>query len=222
MNHPQRTKSGSESGSVSGGNNSEDSALVSIGNASFGFNFDSEEGLGANTNNTSSTARSDGISDQNSEFDDIGIEDRINKKRIAAPTMASTGNEDVTEKILLSVKSLERPESSKSKKRVSTEDINAALLDDNDDSLDDEDPKQYEQAPCASSKKRRKTNDRKRVERNAREKERSFRITKQINDIRDLLASGGVIVPKGTKSSVLGEAAGYIRTLQHHQYKSEM
>ena len=61
-----------------------------------------------------------------------------------------------------------------------------------------------------------------REERNAREKERSFRISKQINEIRNLLSSGGVIVPKGTKSSVLTEAASYIRMLQQHQYRSEI
>lgn len=62
----------------------------------------------------------------------------------------------------------------------------------------------------------------KREERNAREKERSFRISRQINELRNLLSTGGVIVPKGTKSSVLTEAANYIRILQQHQYRSEM
>lgn len=62
----------------------------------------------------------------------------------------------------------------------------------------------------------------KREERNAREKERSFRISRQINELRSLLSTGGVIVPKGTKSSVLTEAANYIRMLQQHQYRSEM
>ena len=70
--------------------------------------------------------------------------------------------------------------------------------------------------------KKKKLDDMKREERNAREKERSFRISKQINELRDLLSSGGVIVPKGTKSSVLTEAANYIRMLQQHQYRSEV
>lgn len=74
----------------------------------------------------------------------------------------------------------------------------------------------------AGGKKKRRLDKEKREERNAREKERSFRISKQINELRDLLSSGGVIVPKGTKSSVLSEAANYIRTLQQHQYRSEM
>lgn len=72
------------------------------------------------------------------------------------------------------------------------------------------------------SRKIKKLNDVKREERNAREKERSFRISRQINELRNLLSSGGVIVPKGTKSSVLTEAANYIRMLQQHQYRSEM
>ena len=71
-------------------------------------------------------------------------------------------------------------------------------------------------------KKKKKLDEGKREERNAREKERSFRIAKQINELRGLLSSGGVIVPKGTKSSVLTEAANYIRMLQQHQYRSEM
>ena len=74
----------------------------------------------------------------------------------------------------------------------------------------------------SSGRKKKKLNDMKREERNAREKERSFRISKQINELRNLLSSGGVIVPKGTKSSVLTEAANYIRMLQQHQYRSEM
>jgi len=65
-------------------------------------------------------------------------------------------------------------------------------------------------------------NEEKRGERNAREKERSFRISCQIDELRNLLSMGGVIVPKGTKSSVLTEAANYIRMLQQHQYRSEM
>jgi Helix-loop-helix DNA-binding domain len=72
------------------------------------------------------------------------------------------------------------------------------------------------------SRKKNKLEDSKREERNAREKERSFRISRQINELRSLLSSGGVIVPKGTKSSVLTEAANYIRMLQQHQYRSEM
>jgi hypothetical protein len=74
----------------------------------------------------------------------------------------------------------------------------------------------------STSKKKQKLDDYKREERNAREKERSFRISKQITELRNLLSSGGVIVPKGTKSSVLSEAANYIRMLQQHQYRSEM
>jgi hypothetical protein len=72
------------------------------------------------------------------------------------------------------------------------------------------------------SRKKNKLDNMKREERNAREKERSFRISRQINELRNLLSTGGVIVPKGTKSSVLTEAANYIRLLQQHQYRSEM
>lgn len=62
----------------------------------------------------------------------------------------------------------------------------------------------------------------KRKERNAREKERSCRIAMQIDDLRSLLSRGGVIVSKGTKSSVLSEAANYINLLQQQQVQWEM
>lgn len=73
-----------------------------------------------------------------------------------------------------------------------------------------------------SRKKGKKLDEEKREERNAREKERSFRISKKIDELRNLLSSGGVVVSKGTKSSVLTESANYIRLLQQHQYRSEM
>jgi hypothetical protein len=79
-----------------------------------------------------------------------------------------------------------------------------------------------ERGSQTGSRKKKKVGEVKREERNAREKERSFRISRQINELRGLLSTGGVIVPKGTKSSVLTEAANYIRMLQQHQYRSEM
>lgn len=72
-----------------------------------------------------------------------------------------------------------------------------------------------------NKKKKPLTNER-REERNMREKERSLKITQQIGELRSLLSLGGVIVPKGTKSTILTEAANYIRLLQQHQYRSEM
>lgn len=78
------------------------------------------------------------------------------------------------------------------------------------------------QGSTSRPRKKKKLDENKREERNAREKERSYRISKQINELRGLLSNGGVVVPKGTKSSVLSEAANYIRMLQQHQYRSEM
>lgn len=75
----------------------------------------------------------------------------------------------------------------------------------------------------AGATESKKTMDMKRREqRNAREKERSCRIAKQIDDLRTLLSRGGVIVAKGTKSSVLAEAASYINVLQQQQVQWEM
>ena len=63
---------------------------------------------------------------------------------------------------------------------------------------------------------------RRREQRNAREKERSCRIATQIDDLRTLLSRGGVIVAKGTKTSVLEEASSYINMLQQQQVQWEM
>jgi len=54
----------------------------------------------------------------------------------------------------------------------------------------------------------------KRKERNAREKDRSLRISQEIDQLRALLSSGGVVAIKPTKSAVLTEAAKHIATLQ--------
>jgi Helix-loop-helix DNA-binding domain len=102
---------------------------------------------------------------------------------------------------------------------------------DNDDDDDQSDGHQSKKSrsqgsldgePRPGRRRSKKGNDKRREERNAREKERSFRIAKQINELRDLLSAGGVILPKGTKSSVLTEAANYIRLLQQHQLRSEV
>lgn len=58
-----REKSG-ETGSNSSngggsGNNSDNSALISLGNTSFGFNFDSEEGLNNSPNNSNNSEEGD-------------------------------------------------------------------------------------------------------------------------------------------------------------------
>jgi len=71
-------------------------------------------------------------------------------------------------------------------------------------------------------KKKKQLSNERREERNMREKERSLKITQQIHELRNLLSLGGVIVPKGTKSTILTEAANYIRLLQQHQQRFEV
>jgi len=96
---------------------------------------------------------------------------------------------------------------------------------DDDDYFDDEDDYEDDsvRATCGKTNYNGQGGDHsKREDRNMREKERSFQISKQICNLRELLSAGGVIVPKGTKSSVLTEAASYIRMLQQHQYRSEI
>lgn len=73
-----------------------------------------------------------------------------------------------------------------------------------------------------SNKKKKPLTHERREDRNLREKERSLKITQQIHELRGLLSMGGVIVPKGTKSTILTEAANYIRILQQQAYRLEM
>lgn len=94
--------------------------------------------------------------------------------------------------------------------------------DDDDGDLDDNPSVARSTSKSKGRSKKKRIDENKREERNQREKERSLRISKQITELRALLASGGVVVPKGTKSSVLTEAATYIRMLQQHQYRSEI
>lgn len=90
---------------------------------------------------------------------------------------------------------------------------------DDDDDDDDESISQHHRKKQRSADQ---SYDEKREERNKREKERSYRITSQINELRNLLTAGGVVVSKGTKNAVLAEAASYIRMLQQNQYKAEI
>ncbi|KAL3810615.1 hypothetical protein ACHAXA_006045 [Cyclostephanos tholiformis] len=73
-----------------------------------------------------------------------------------------------------------------------------------------------------SNKKKKPLTHERREDRNLREKERSLKITQQIHELRGLLSMGGVIVPKGTKSTILTEAANYIRLLQQQAYHLEI
>lgn len=57
-------KSSDSGGSSCGGNNSDNSALISIGNTSFGFNFDSEDGNMNNSPHNSNSNPEEGDSDE--------------------------------------------------------------------------------------------------------------------------------------------------------------
>lgn len=83
-------------------------------------------------------------------------------------------------------------------------------------------PPSDEMGDLSSNKKKKPLTHERREDRNLREKERSLKITQQIHELRGLLSMGGVIVPKGTKSTILTEAANYIRLLQQQAYRLEM
>jgi hypothetical protein len=273
-------KANSEGGSSHGGNNSDNSALVSIGNTSFGFNFDSEEAMSGNSKegqNDSSNDDSNDDSDGNGQSDakvpasgkkrggpqHVGSSNVALKSSVSSITSSSNSNlgssskDEAAANAVAGLESLARsyPSQKSSSDSSSTNDRKrkAPARSDTDDA-DNNDSGGYDtdngdlesNAPDTSrspsritssasgetktkaeqmppvARKKKKTDERKREERNQREKERSFRISKQIGELRNLLSRGGVIVPKGTKSSVLTEAANYIRMLQQHQYKSEM
>jgi PAS domain-containing protein len=284
---------GSNSSSNGSGNNSDNSGIVSIGNNSFGFNFDSEEGM----NNSESNSDGDGAkpamntdSAHGSETSEEGKKQKATsvvtnsssrgdagkkctlrqesssgsdwKSSVSSLTQASgldSNNSDMVDPhhaaaaaVVANLHSIasqhfppadkgkndedDRKPSSKETSQPSmtnkalppfarkrsaptTEEDTGGYNSEADESVSTD---AATVARGRSRKKPKKIDDSKREERNAREKERSFRISKQINELRDLLSSGGVIIPKGTKSSVLTEAANYIRMLQQHQYKSEI
>jgi Helix-loop-helix DNA-binding domain len=71
--------------------------------------------------------------------------------------------------------------------------------------------------------KRRKLSlsEAKRVERNQREQARSNRLSEQFADLRDLLVKAGIVVPKGTKGSILAIVGDYIRVLEQKRNATE-
>ena len=90
---------------------------------------------------------------------------------------------------------------------------------------DDEEPRKnkadhdMEEPPAKKSKgeDRSLLNDMQRRLRNAREKKRSGKICDQFDQIRDAMVAAGVIVPKGTKGTILAAAKEYIAMLQEQQ-----
>jgi len=290
----ENASNSSASNSEGGGNNSDNSALVSLGNASFGFNFESDGGFHTGSG-SGSNSPDEGDSDQGDrKVKDNGSKDAA--KAAASPTPAAAGpssesakpqsnqqqSQDPTQlpsanarppmsagaaaARLIKTESMKPAPQDGGASSSSTQQDAAATAVANlnqiatdavkqvdeqnedaakrglkrkpDDSEGDEvkteetaenastvafpTPVTSSTAGATAGNKKKKLDDTKREERNAREKERSFRISKQINELRTLLSSGGVIVPKGTKSSVLTEAANYIRMLQQHQYRSEI
>lgn len=289
-----RRKTNSESGSSNGGNNSDNSALISLGNTSFGFNFDSEEN-GSEERNDTQSDDSDGNGPPDSKVHPVtsssesggsnsGISgpqhlarQNLKAQPVSTPSMSSLTSstpdgvmssaahrqaaanavanlQSIANSVSMSSgaasdgKPMARPTERKRKAERSSDGGDSGGYDSDDERGDNErNPNEMKSSdsglrgPSSSCgggsvdtesndgdhtgggrKKKKKLNEGKREERNAREKERSFRISKQIDELRALLSTGGVIVPKGTKSSVLVEAANYIRMLQQHQYRSEM
>ncbi|CAN0507468.1 unnamed protein product, partial [Ectocarpus sp. 8 AP-2014] len=62
--------------------------------------------------------------------------------------------------------------------------------------------------------------NKRRLERNAREQKRSLKISQRIEDLRRMLSQFGVDV-KASKSAVLSEATDYIAHLQRQHAQSE-
>jgi len=263
-------KSSSDSGRSNcggSGNNSDNSALISIGNTSFGFNFDSEEGTMNNSPRNSNSNSEEGDSDEgpgkargtkrgNGNTDVKKTQPNPKQTPSLKPATVISGSDtsttnnsshnDAAEAAVAYLQSIANEtgkaaendsSSTQGAKRKAQENA------DNDSggyNTDDEGKAMHghqgSQDGTASGsadsdaggegqkgpRKKKRLDEMKREERNAREKERSFRISRQISELRGLLSSGGVIVPKGTKSSVLTEAANYIRLLQQHQYRSEI
>mmetsp|Transcript_15229 Transcript_15229/g.22458 ORF Transcript_15229/g.22458 Transcript_15229/m.22458 type:complete len:506 (-) Transcript_15229:249-1766(-) len=210
-----RKVSSSNNGSVSG-NNSDNSAnsVLSIGNNSFGFNFDENEGMMSNSSSPPNTGIELGgkpAVDQATQASKKRSREHADAASAAVEKLGSIANKYKDGP----AKRTKNPDADNSATTHPSSSFGSSSITDTF-SLSSSDGK---------GEKRnggKKLDESKREERNAREKERSFRISRQINELRNLLSSGGVIVPKGTKSSVLTEAANYIRMLQQHQYRSEI
>jgi hypothetical protein len=214
----------SESG-VSGSSHHSTSGLLGLGGP-FGFQFDSDAMMRSNHGNSSddSGGKASSTAASAKQQADNNVANLQSLARAHMPVAApSTASE---------ARKLEARihDTSGSASNNSLAEYHTYPAADNE-SMDEDDDDDGSQMSCSTQgvtstgqpkKKKKKLAENKRVKRNAREKERSFRISKQINELRGLLSSGGVIVPKGTKSSVLTEAAHYIRMLQQHQYRSEM
>lgn len=71
------------------------------------------------------------------------------------------------------------------------------------------------------SKRRKLLSDDKRKERNAREQGRSNKISDQFAELRELMVTSGIVVPKGTKGAVLSVVLEYIRVLQQTRVNTE-
>lgn len=75
---------------------------------------------------------------------------------------------------------------------------------------------------CRPPKRRKKElTDHERKKRNAREQARSNRVSEKFEELRTILMEAGVIVPKGTKGSVLSMVIEYIRRLKQNTTKVE-
>eukprot|EP00542_Grammatophora_oceanica_P010430 CAMPEP_0194032250 /NCGR_PEP_ID=MMETSP0009_2-20130614/5232_1 /TAXON_ID=210454 /ORGANISM="Grammatophora oceanica, Strain CCMP 410" /LENGTH=537 /DNA_ID=CAMNT_0038672633 /DNA_START=334 /DNA_END=1948 /DNA_ORIENTATION=+ len=222
------------------GNDSENSGIVSLGNNSFGFNFDAEETPPQSDKGGNNSDGSDspppprqGTSVPQPQQQQQSLppppppppqQPETADDPVATAAHAAAANEAVASLHAIANENKTKGEPSQ---------VPSSMGDDQGASDASQQMSMNIVSGSGSSvmsseggrpkKKQKKVLDEsKREERNAREKERSFRISKQINELRNLLSSGGVIVPKGTKSSVLTEAANYIRMLQQHQYRSEI
>lgn len=235
------------------GNNSDNSAVISLGNTSFGFNFDSEDGgmnnLQSNSNN-SEAGDSDGSNQASGGKSKV--QSSIKVETTTVPLVESSKQDIASSSSpphdAANVPLTVQTDGNKNAAPSNSGNVKASLKRKAQESMDsdnrgyncDDEGRRVQTStriePSRSNletetshgtihkggRKKKKMDDSKREERNAREKERSFRISKQIGELRGLLSTGGVIVPKGTKSSVLTEAANYIRLLQQHHYRSEI
>lgn len=228
----QETSNKASNNGANTGNNSDDSNQFSIGNNSFGFNFDSDEVNPSPVNSDGGFKEDNGRDSKNTAASttDQATTDSSNTKTQDKAKPAETASAP------------DKPTSKQGVKRKSSIDTSNGYKSDDESSpappinaapsqvISSANPSVLPSTTSSSdaypdehsSKKGKKLDDIKREERNQREKERSYRITSQINELRTLLSAGGVIVPKGTKNAVLTEAANYIRDLQQRQYNSEI
>eukprot|EP00934_Nitzschia_sp_Nitz4_P000607 Nitzschia sp. Nitz4//scaffold288_size23661//20146//22129//NITZ4_008472-RA/size23661-processed-gene-0.42-mRNA-1//1//CDS//3329545806//607//frame0 len=226
-----------------GGNRSDSSALVNVGKSSFGFNFDSEGGTGNSSNPSEEGDSDEGPNMQQQQQQQqrrgapLHVPTAVNTSALKAKQSRRAPSASDSSNSLSAPSTRSSLQSSKKRSRSEVQEQSSGGYDTDEDEgrgMGSSHSKQRSNEiesgdmnvisdgkESKGEKSTSSSNDARREERNAREKARSMRIAKKIEEIREVLHQGGVVLPKGTKSTVLSEASRYMRQLQDKHRRLE-